>query len=316
MQNLNNLKNKKIFISGGAGIIGKQLVTKLLQLNAILLIGDKKKCPNLFKNKVKYIKKDLNLLKSNDLKKFKPEIFIHLAATYERTIENEDFFKNNFHNNVMLSNHLLEIVSKIKSIKKIIFASSYLIYSKDLYIKSKNNKAIKLKETAKIFPRNLVGAAKLYHENELRFLSNFRPKINITSARIFRGYGLGSRDIISRWIRSIIRNKTIKIYGANSSFDYIYCKDTAESLINILKLKHQFKIINVGYGKSSKIKDVLNVLGANFKKIKKKTNNQKTKIEKSYADMSYLIKKTNFRPKFSIDKGINEIIEYEKKNKR
>ena len=269
MQNLNNLKNKKIFISGGAGIIGKQLVKKLLQLNAILLIGDKKKCPNLFKNKVKYIKKDLNLLKSNDLKKFKPEIFIHLAATYERTIENEDFFKNNFHNNVMLSNHLLEIVSKIKSIKKIIFASSYLIYSKDLYIKSKTNKAIKLKETAKIFPRNLVGAAKLYHENELRFLSNFRPNINITSARIFRGYGLGSRDVISRWIRSIIRNKTIKIYGANSSFDYIYCKDTAESLINILKLKHQFKIINVGYGKSSKIKDVLNVLGANFKKKKK-----------------------------------------------
>ena len=144
-------------------------------------------------------------------------------------------------------------------------------------------------------------------------------KIIILASVLLLSFSISKAEIVKQIIingNERVSNETIKIYGANSSFDYVYCKDTAESLINILKLKHQFKIINVGYGKSSKIKDVLNVLSANFKKIKKKTDNQKIKIEKSYADMSYLMNKTNFKPKFSIDKGIKEIIEYEKKNKR
>ena len=265
---------------------------------------------------MRYIKKDLNLLKSKEVKKFKPEIFIHLAATYERTVESEKFFKDNFHNNIKLSNHLLNIVYEIKSVKKIVFASSYLVYSNKLYLNLNSKKAFKLKETSSISPRNLIGASKLYHEAELKFYSNFRPDLSITSARIFRGYGLGSRDIISRWIKALVKNQSINIYGLRASFDFIYCKDSAESLVNILKLKHRFKTINVGYGKSIKIKDVLKIILSNFKKVKKKTIGKKIKIENSYADITFLIKKTNFTPKFSITKGIKEIINYEKKRNR
>ena len=56
MQNLNKFKNKNIFISGGAGIIGKHLVQKLIDINANLLVGDIKKCPKNFKKRFKYIK--------------------------------------------------------------------------------------------------------------------------------------------------------------------------------------------------------------------------------------------------------------------
>ena len=72
----------------------------------------------------------------------------------------------------------------------------------------------------------------------------------------------------------------------------------------------------MGYGKSIKIKDVLKIILSNFKKVKKKTIGKKIKIENSYADITYLIKKTNFTPKFSITKGIKEIINYEKKRNR
>ena len=54
MQNLDKFKNKNIFISGGAGIIGKHLVQKLIDINANLLVGDIKKCPKNFIGKVKY----------------------------------------------------------------------------------------------------------------------------------------------------------------------------------------------------------------------------------------------------------------------
>jgi carbamoyl-phosphate synthase large subunit len=313
MQNLDKFKNKNIFISGGAGIIGKHLVQKLIDNNANLLVGDIKKCPKNFIGKVKYLRKDLNTLKIKELKKFKPDVFIHLAATYERTQETKEFFENNFHNNIKLSNYLITIISKIKSIKKIIFASSYLVYSSDLYLNKKNKKPYKLHETSSLNPRNLIGAAKLYHESELKFLSNFRSDISITSARIFRGYGLGSRDIISRWIRDLIKKKEINIYGISSSFDFIYCKDTAESILKMINLRHKFKIVNVGYGQSIKINDILKILNLEFKNIKKNKINGNQLIENSYADISIIKKKMKLNLRYSIKKGIREIIEYEKK---
>jgi len=313
MQNLNKFKNKNIFISGGAGIIGKHLVQKLIDVNANLLVGDIKKCPKNFIGKVKYLRKDLNTLKIKELKSFKPVVFIHLAATYERTQETKEFFENNFHNNIKLSNYLITIVSKIKSIKKIIFASSYLVYSSDLYLNKKSKKPYKLHETSSLNPRNLIGAAKLYHESELKFLSNFRPDISITSARIFRGYGLGSRDIISRWIRDLIKRKVINIYGISSSFDFVYCKDTAESILKMINLSHKFKIINVGFGQSTKINDILKILNLEFKNIKKNKVSGNQLIENSCADISFIKKKMKLNLRYSIKKGIREIIEYEKK---
>ena len=96
MQKLINLKNKRIFISGGAGIIGRELVFKLLELNAKIFVGDLKKCPKDFAGKVKYRTGDLNTITKKELINFKPEIFFHLAATYERTYESYNFFSNNF----------------------------------------------------------------------------------------------------------------------------------------------------------------------------------------------------------------------------
>ena len=58
MQNLKKFRKKNIFISGGAGIIGKHLVHKLLDINAKLLVGDIKKCPKDFVGKVKYLRED------------------------------------------------------------------------------------------------------------------------------------------------------------------------------------------------------------------------------------------------------------------
>ena len=47
------IKNKKIFISGGAGVIGIELVNILSKLGAIILVGDKKDKPETFPTKIK-----------------------------------------------------------------------------------------------------------------------------------------------------------------------------------------------------------------------------------------------------------------------
>jgi carbamoyl-phosphate synthase large subunit len=313
MQKLTNLKNKRIFISGGAGIIGRELVFKLLELKAKIFVGDIKKCPKDFVGKVKYRVGDLNTISKKELINFKPEIFFHLAATYERTYENYNFFSNNFHNNIKLSNYLLKIISEVKSVKKIIFASTYLIYSEQNYLNKNSNQEVKLNEKSIIYPRNLIAASKFYHEHELFFISKHISRISVVCARIFRGYGINSRDIISRWIRSILKKEKLIVYSEKSSFDYIFSKDTAQSLVRMALLKNKFQIINVGYGKSISISYILQTLKYIFKsRIKIKKIKSKIKIENSAANTNYLKKTINFRPYHNIIRGIKEIINYEK----
>ena len=82
------LNNSKVFISGGAGVIGKQLVPILVARGAKILVGDLKERPIDWPSSVKYKMGDLNNLNSRTLENFAPEIFIHLAATFERSEEN------------------------------------------------------------------------------------------------------------------------------------------------------------------------------------------------------------------------------------
>ena len=106
-----------------------------------------------------------------------------------------------------------------------------------------------LKEIDPIEPRNLTGMAKLAHECELNFLSkHYNEKFNTVIVRIFRGYGIGSRDVISRWVRSLINKEPIEVYGEQSIFDYIYSKDTAEGLARIASSDYS-GILNLGSGK-------------------------------------------------------------------
>ena len=64
----------------------------------------------------------------------------------------------------------MTIMKDIQSLKRVIFASSYLVYDPKLYL-SKNiiNRNSSLEETDNLNPRNLTGMAKLSHENELGF---------------------------------------------------------------------------------------------------------------------------------------------------
>ena len=306
-------RNKKVFISGASGVIGNEMVDLLLEQGAQLFIGDLKPCPEKWFNKLFYKQGDLNDLTFEEINHFQPEYFIHLAATFERSAETYEFLGENFRHNIQLSNHLMTLIKEVKSIESVVYASSYLIYDPHLYnFTSAQNHPYSLKETESIYPRNLTGMAKLAHEIELRFIDLFKSEqFTISTPRIYRGYGRNSRDIISRWVRALINNEEINVYRPEGIFDYIYAKDSAEGLLHIAKKKVK-GIVNLGTGKARKVEEVIDILSQHFPHLKVNYIDSDIPFEASQADITLLKKQTGWEPGYTIEKGIEEIIAFEK----
>lgn len=308
------LEDKRVFISGGAGVIGAALVAKLHRLGARMFVGDLKPRPENWPGDILYRQGDLNYISTEEIDNFDPEYFFHLAATFERSVETYDFWEENFHHNIEMSHHLMSCLKDSKTLKKALFASSYLIYDPELYIfKEPSNKPVVLSESDSINPRNLCGAAKLYHEAELKFLSSFGVSFESVSARIFRSYGKNSREIISRWIRSLLDDETLQAYREEGIFDYIYAEEVAEGLIRLM-LSSATGVVNLGTGRSRSVREVLECLKGLFPTMKMAHLESDIPYEASQAGIDTLERLTNWTPCQQLEQAIPEIVRFEKSN--
>lgn len=307
------MKGKKVFVSGGAGVIGLELVQMLHARGAILLVGDLKDKPDIFSDDIQYRKGDLNLITKEELLNFEPEYFFHLAATFERSAETWGHWEENFWNNVRLSNHLMSLMRNTPSLRRVVNCSSYLIYDKSLYqFKTAKEKPIRLKESDPISPRNLTGMAKLAHEVELNFLVQFNETpFSIVSARIYRGYGYNSRDVISRWVRDLIEGREITVYNPEGTFDYMFGTDTAEGLIRLAETNYS-GIVNLGTGESRRVSDVISILKSSFPEAIINYVHSNEPIESSEADTTLLNTLLGWLPSRKLEHTIPDIIEFER----
>lgn len=307
------LKNKRIFVSGGSGVIGTALVEKLYGLGAILLVGDLKPRPASWPAGIRYRQGDLNYIAKEELDSFAPEYFFHLAATFERSTEEYGFWEENFQHNIRLSHHLVSCLKDAKELKKVVFASSYLIYDPSLYtFDQPAATARRLKETDPILPRNLCGVAKLLGEMETLFLSGFdRAGFDAVCARIFRSYGKNSRDVVSRWIRALLKRETLTVYNAEGLFDYIYAEEVAEGLIR-LAASDARGVVNLGRDGARSVARLLEILRGHFPEMKTVDHGTQIDYEASQADMDRFFALTGWKPGRSLEDVVPELIAFEK----
>lgn len=306
-------KDKRVFVSGGAGVIGNVLVDKLYKQGAKVFVGDLKSKPAHWPKEITYRQGDLNYITLEELEHFDPQFFFHLAATFERSIETYNFWDENYQHNIKLSHHLITCLKDSKSLKKVVFASSYLIYNPELYsFTHPAEQPVRLREDAPIYPRNLTGVAKLLHEVELHFLSEANlQKCEIAIARIYRSYGKNSRDVISRWIGSLIKGESLNVYGKEGMFDYIYADEVAEGLIKIAT-NPVTGIVNLGRGRARRVEEVLRILKNYFPDMKIVETATEIPFEASEANMERCKALTRWTPGKDLEDVIPEIIEYQK----
>ena len=248
----------RILITGSEGKIGKELI-KIMFGHELLLV-DKKGGES--------VKCDLSIDDLDFIEEFKPEIIIHLAASFERTDESPIFHRINYADNIKATYRLNSLISSLTySPYQYIYASSYLVYE-PVYLSEKQRFiSLMLGEDSLISPRNLIGAAKLYGENEIDFIKrNVHKEMKVTHARIFRVFGEGGQEFVSRVIEWARLGIPIDIWKPENRFDFIHTSDCASAIRTLIG---QEGIYNIGSGQNTAIEEIIGLVRPKIRAIDK-----------------------------------------------
>ena len=304
-----------VLVTGGAGVIGRELIARLEQQGARVLCCDLKPRPAQFGPAVEYRRGDINHLAADTVAAFAPEVVVHLAATFERSTESEEFWDDNFWHNVRLSHHLMTLLRESSTVRRVVFASSYLIYDPALYgFDAPQTTPVRLSEEQPLEPRNICGAAKLLHEIELRFLTGFeQARFTSVSARIFRSYGRGSADVVSRWVRELLADGSaeLALYRKEGIFDYVFAGDVAEGLLR-LGASDATGIVNLGSGRGRAVTELVEALRAHFPGLRTRDVEAEIPWEAHEADLTRLEALTGWRPEVTLEQGVGQIVAHER----
>ncbi|MBF0515524.1 MAG: NAD(P)-dependent oxidoreductase [Nitrospirae bacterium] len=309
-----DFKDTRCVVTGGAGVIGRQLINIISEAGGTVLSIDKNPLPKAINAAgITHITKDLATDSIDEIEAFQPEVMFHLAAAFERSKESPEFWGVNWKDNTLLSHKIADAASRVKTLSVFIFASSYLIYSPALYMSdSLRPDPVYLREDSPVAARNVTGASKYYTEKELDFIMEYlRPDLRAVHARIYRVYGKGSRDIISRWVRAALNGAPLTAYNKDNRFDYIYARDVAHGLYRLALAEGAAGVVNLGSGQSHSVGDVLRALSCLID-VKIIDRGSTELYENSTADIGLLTNLTNWHPPTTLSQGIEEIIQYER----
>ncbi len=312
---IETLAGQRVLVTGGAGVIARELLDRLSAVGATVLSVDRLPLPGATPPGVDHLVADLAFADLDPIARFGPRTIFHLAATFERSVESPEFWDQNWNDNVVVTHRLADQAGRIGGVEAFVFASSYLVYDPDQYsTTAAPTEAVALAEDSRLGSRNLCGAAKLYGEAELRFASEVAAGGFRTSyARIFRVYGRGSRDVVSRWVRAALDGQPIDVYHAENRFDYIYSGDVADGLARIAASPRATGIINLGSGNARPVADVIEAIErATGSRLEASRHDADEPFEASRADVRRLRSMVDWTPPTALEDGVERLVAFER----
>ena len=308
-------KNKKILITGGTGLIGRELVNFLekCKTKKIIIVSlDKIK---IKKRNVKFIYGDLCNLDFCKMITKNIDIVFHLAGikgSIQVTLDKPASFLVPL---LMMNTNILE-ASRLNKVKRMVYTSSIGAYSKGSLLKE-NQKFTN--EPMDMFP----GHAKRMAELQISAYKKQYKLMNYFIVRPCNVFGPGDNFdeknamVIPSLMNKIIKGKgSIKVWGDGKSVrDFAFSRDVARAiLLTCIKGTGKFDFLNLGSGKGISIKNLVNTLKkvVFFKAIYQVKKN--TGYSKRVLDMENSKKVLNFKSYYTLEDGLNETWKWFNKN--
>lgn len=314
-------KNKRIFVTGGSGLVGGWLVESLIKHggDVVVLLRDWVPGSRLIHsdllNKTTIVRGDLS--DSNKLERilceYEVETVFHLAAQTIVPIANKNPLST-FESNIQGTWNLLEASRSVKSIKSIVVASSDKAYGDADHLPYKEDMPLKA-----VYPYDVSKACT--DMISFSYAKTFDLPVCITRCGNFFGGGdLNWNRIIPGTIRSVINN-TAPIIRSDGTLirDYIYVEDAvsaymtlAEALAKNSDLKGEaFNFSNESQKNVLELTNIiLSLLGSELKPVINGENHGEIKVQ--YLDSSKATKMLHWKAIFGLEDGLKKTVAWYK----
>lgn len=316
-------RSNKIYVTGAAGMIGSNLVRKLLKLGYKVIGIDNFSRSNkdrisdfLDKKNFSFYKEDLKHIKnswSDDMSE--DDVIVHLADI----VAGIGFvFKNQwaiYNENLAINSSLARLIN-LKKPKHLIYVGTACSYPQNLQ-RSINESKLKEIDKFPADPESAYGWSKLIGDIEYKYLTA-QNEIIYTNLDLHNVYGFPTdtnpltAQVIPSLISRAFKQDTLEIWGDGSQGRaFLEVNDVVDSIILSIEKKFNGSIM-IGPEECSKISQVADII----------INNPLTKSTEisfdltkpigdigRFADSSLAREVLGWKPKISLEDGINALIE-------
>lgn len=314
------MTKNKIVITGGLGLVGKELIRILSKGNFEIIVSDlrgqlnrNKNFINIYKNdKISFVECDVNSKKLIKITKDCKTV-IHLAAMLG--VENTEKNKNKCWKVNALGTQNVLNACKINNINRLIFSSSSEVYGEQI--------KRRIEESHPLLGKNIYAKSKIFSEKIIKSFKKKNKKFNYCNLRLFNTYGVGqvAKFFISKACYNVKKDKNIIINGdGNQIRGYCYASDTAHYIYLCLKNFKRIQNLTLNVGNSEEVyslKSIVKIIEKIYKKKVKYSFNPKFKnTDRNYSreifnricDTKKIISLLKFKPKVKIYNGISKVL--------
>ncbi len=312
---MNFFKDKNILVTGGTGLIGMPLVSKLLDYGANLTVVSLDKNPD-FDDSVKFINLDLrnfsNCLKACEDKEIVFNL-IGVKGSPKMTLENPASF---FIPTITFSINMME-AARLSGVQRYLFTSSIGVYQPaDVFNED---------DVWSTFPSEndrFAGWAKRMGELQAQAYEIQYKWDKISIVRPANVYGPydnfdpeNAMVIPSLINRATSGERPLTVWGDGSPIrDFIYSEDVADGMIEVVRQGYN-KPINLGSGAGVTIKEIATSISNKMTdECKIIWDTSKPSGDKMRIMNTKRAESIGIKPKISLDKGIENTIKWYNKN--
>jgi len=307
---------KRFAITGATGLLGSNLVNRLLNMNheVNVLIKDENS-KSILNNNVTKIYGDIS--DKHDIEFFiqraNPTHFIHLAAQTQ-AYDSLKYPYPTFYNNIVGTLNILESLREFGNCNAIIVASSDKAYGElvgDKYLENHPLNGIYPYDASKS-STDLIASS---------YRKSYDLPIIVTRACNIYGIGDYNRQrLIPGIVHSYLKKTEFTIRnGGQDSREYIHVDDVVSAYLELLsyvEAKNKFGAFNISSSEAYSTIELFNLVQ---KEIGSPVNHRIVKeptleIVKQFMDASLIMKETNWVPKLSLETTIGEITQWYLKN--